>query len=372
MANDIYKPADGSKRSDDAVLGRASVRKAIERLTGTPLWDKCSKRTLKRLECFLGTERVPEGVDADAFAFYTAQSYLNGAVASMMAHYEDDHDDALARRGKRYIDIALRSAELTESINSTIGGKGPMLYGFEHGFSDAMRTITDYHISDDDTARLLTISIVSALLGLSGTGLLELYTDDDIIGLIDGQSPLTYGRDCVTIVSECIDDDGSVEPMVQEIDRRFGDGHAIAAHIGVPTKRLRDTLVSVIPALRDYIMERVTPTMGVCSDDFVLPAEYATAHAYGMLSAMLLPADDDDDAPFVSDVICDEAQDEMAAFARRASHDAIDDDAIYALLADLAAALGRIGKSLESDDDIDDGRGILGGIVAAYLMPREE
>lgn len=369
MAEDIDKPADGGMRSGNAVLGEASIRKAIERLSGTPLWTRCSKRTLRRLERFLNSERVPDGVDADAFAFYTAQGYLNGAVASMIAHYEGDRDDALARRGRKYLDVTSGSAELAESVRVTIGGQQPMLDGFERGFSDGVRTIADYRIGKDETARLLTVSLVSALLGIVGTtGELDLYLDGNLVDILEDSSYPAHCRDCVLLVAECIEDEGSIEPMVLNAKRRFGDGMAIAAHIGVPTATLRGTLTRVIPCLRDYIVERVSPTMGVCSDEYTLPAEYATAHAYGMLSALLRPAEDDDDAPFVSDVICDASQDEMAEFVKRSSHGAIDDDAVYGVLADLAAALARVGKSLESDDDDDSGRSILGGIVSAYMM----
>ena len=373
MAEDIDKPADGGMKPGDAVLGKASIRKAIERLSGTPLWARCSKRTLKRLERFLGSERIPDGVDADAFAFYTAQGYLNGAVASMIAHYEGDRDDALARRGRKYLDVtsgsAEGSAELAESVRVTIGGQQPMLDGFERGFSDGVRTIADYRIGKDETARLLTVSLVSALLGVAGTtGELDLYLDSNLVNILEDASYPAHCKDCVLFVAECIEDDGSVEPMVLNVKRHFGDGMMIAAHIGVPTATLRGTLARVIPCLRDYIVERVSPTMGVCSEEYTLPAEYATAHAYGMLSTLLRPAEDDDDAPLVSDVICDASQDEMAEFVKRSSHGTIDDDAVYGVLADLAAALARVGKSLESDDDDDDGRSIMSGIVSAYMM----
>lgn len=368
MAEDIDKPADGGMKPGDAVLGKASIRKAIERLSDTPLWTRCSKRTLKRLERFLGSERVPDGVDADAFAFYTAQGYLNGAVASMIAHYEGNRDDALASRGRKYMDVTSRASELAESIRVTIGGQQPMLDGFERGFSDGVRTIADYRISKDETARLLTVSLVGALLGVAGTTGELLYLDDNLVSILEDESYPAHFKDCVLLVSECVEDEGSVEPMVLNVKRRFGDGRMIAAHIGVPTVTLRETLVRVIPCLRDYIVERVSPTMGVCSDEYTLPAEYATAHAYGMLSTLLRPAEDDDDAPLVSDVICDASQDEMAKFVNQASDGTIDDDAAYDVLADLAAALARVGKSLDSDDDDDDGRSILSGVVSAYMM----
>ena len=368
MVEDMGKPADGDTQPNDAALGKASIRKAIERLSGTPLWTRCSKRTLKRLERFLGSERVPDGVDADAFAFYTAQGYLNGAVASMIAHYEGDRDDALAKRGRKYLDVTSGSAELVESVKLTIGGQKPMLDGFERGFSDGVSTMAEYSISKDETARLLTVSLVSALLGVAGTsGELDLYLEDNLVSILEDASYPAYCKDCVLFVSECIEDDGNIEPMVLNTKRRFSDGRAISAHIGVPTARLRDTLARVIPSMQGYINERVLPTMGVCSDEYTLPAEYATAHAYGMLSALLRPAENDDNAPLVADVICDASQDEMAEFVKQSSNGIIDNDAVYGVLADLAAALARVGKSLESDDDNDDGRSILSGVVDAYL-----
>lgn len=366
------KHADGGVMPGDGVLGKTSIRKALERLSGTQLWKRCSKRTLRRLERFLGSEAVPEGVDADAFAFYTAQGYLNGAVASMFAHYEGDRSDVLERKRAKYIDVTSSPVELVESIRGAIGSQKPMVDGFERGFSDGVRTMDGYHVSDDVTARLLTISLVSAVLGVTGESKeLGLYLDGGVESILEDASCAAYRKDCVLFVSECIDDEGGSVPMIQGIVRHFGDGTSIAAHIGVPTTVLRDAIIRAIPYQRAYIEERVSPTMGVCSDTYTLPTEYATVHAYGMMSALLRPADEDDDAPLVSDVICDASQDEMAAFVIRASDGAIGGDAVYDALADLAAALSRVGMSLESPDD-DNGRGMLGGIVAARMMPCAE
>lgn len=368
--SDDDKKAASDDMAGNAVLGRTSIRNAIDSLSGTPAWGRCSKRTLRRLERFLGSERVPDGTDADAFALYTAQGYLNGSVASVVASCESGGGDALPRRDREYLGIA-RVPEPRDAIAAS--NQRQIDAGFRRGFTDGMSAIASYHHargrkgSAVEQSRMVSLSIVSALMGMARGDGLRLRTMDDVIGAVHGDGDRSYSADCVLLVSECVAGVDGVTPLVSGVDR-YGAGSATAAHIGVPTRALRESVTATVPALHGYVVDRVSPAMSVCSDGFTLPAENATMHAYGMLSALLRPAEGDDDAPLVADVMDDAEQDAMAGYAMRIGDGAIGPDSTYDVLSDLALALDGIGVSLVGGTYEDEyvGRSVLGGIVDAY------
>lgn len=262
-------------------LKSETIDAVVKRLSSTDLGKRCTPLTISRLRKFLATTDVPDNIANDdekngAYAFYTAQGYLNGIVSSTSKLLSDSPQSSKASR-RRDFTRSIVSSDASDSVMKTIGDIKPMADAFIRGYDDGFsimssqkrQTATSIYSVTHERYEIISKHMTSALCSLMEETLCSYDIDAD-----DYQNPYS---DAALLVDKCV----SEELGTTQVRHRLGVRSKVAQRLGIKTMTLTHAVKDSTKDIVSFVDKNIMPMTRVCKPDSPSVSMSTICFAYG-------------------------------------------------------------------------------------------